>query len=72
MSSHHTQKFFNLHYDQVSAGRARRLQRQVERVQGFLSGRSEARLEYQCMLVFGFICFCYTNIATAVYLRYLI
>ena len=72
MSSHHSQKFFNLHYDQVEAGRARRLQRKAERLQDFLTGREEARLEYRCMLVFGFICFAYTMIATAVYLGYII
>ena len=72
MSSHHSKKFFNLHHDQVNAGRAKRLERQIERLQGFLSGREEARLEYNCILVFGFICFAYTMIATAVYLGYII
>lgn len=72
MSSHHSQKFFNLYHDQVNAGRAKRLQRQAERLQGFLSGREEARFEYRCMLVFGFIWFSYMNLATAVYLGYII
>ena len=72
MSSHHSQKFFNLHHDQVNAGQARRQERQAERLQSFLSGRKETRFEYRCVLIFGFICFAYTMIATAVYLGYII
>lgn len=72
MSSHHPRKWFNLHHEQVNAGRVRRLERQAERLRHFLSGREEARFEYQCMLIFGFICFAYTMIATAVYTGYVI
>lgn len=72
MSSHHSQRCFNLHHDQVSAGKVRRLQRQAERLQGFLVSRAEAHFEYNCMLVFGFICFAYTMFASAVYLGYII
>lgn len=72
MSSHNTQKFFNLHHNQVDAGRARRLQRQADRLQCFLSGREEARFEYKCVLVFSFICFAYTMMATAAYLGYIL
>lgn len=72
MSSHHSQKFFNLHHDQVNAGRARGLQHQTDKLQRFLSGREEARFEYRCMLVFGFIWFSYMNLATAVYLGYIL
>jgi len=68
MSSHYSQRSINLHHDQVNAGRARRLQRQANRLQSFLSGREEARFDYKCMLAFGFICFGYINLATAVYL----
>ena len=72
MSNHHTQRWVNLHHDQVNAGRARRLQRQTGRLQCFLSGREEARFDYKCMLAFSFICFSYINLATAVYLGYII
>lgn len=72
MSSHHKQKFFDTHHDQVNAGRARRLQCQADRVQNYLAMRKQLRLEYNFMLVFGFICFAYTSIATAVYLGYVL
>ena len=72
MSSHHSQKCVNLHHAQVNAGRARRLQYQADRLKGFLIGREEARFDYSCMLVFGFICFSYTTLATAVYMGYII
>lgn len=72
MSSHHSQEYTNRHHDQVNAGKARRLQHQAERLQGFLAMRKQLRLEYNCVLVFGFICFAYTQIATAVYLGYII
>ena len=68
----HTQRSVNLHYDQVNAGRTRRVQRQAERLQGFLAGREEARSEYQCVLAFGFIGFAYTMLVTAVYLGYIL
>jgi len=71
MSNHYSQRSINLHHDQVNAGRARRMQRQAERLQSFLTGRQEARLEYQCMLGVGFVCFCYLMIAPVVYLDYL-
>jgi len=72
MSSHHTQKYFNLHHDQVNAGRARREQRQGDRLQNFLEMRKQLRLEYNCVLVFAFICFAYTMLATTTYLGYVI
>jgi len=72
MSSHHSQEYFNLHHDQVNAGRARRLQRQAERLHSFLTMRKQLRLEYNCMLSFGFICFAYTMLATPFYLRYVL
>lgn len=72
MSSHHSQECFNLHHNQVTAGKARRLKHQAERLQGFLAMRKQLRLEYNCMLVFGFICFAYTMIATSVYLGHII
>ena len=72
MSSHHSEKCFNLHYDQVNSGKARRLQRQVERLQNFLDKRKELRMEYNCMLSFSFICFAYTMLATPFYLKYVL
>jgi len=72
MSCHRSQKSINLHHDQINAGRDRRLQHQVERLQSFLNGREEARFEYNCALVFGFIYFSYIAIATAVYTRYIL
>jgi len=72
MSSHHSQKWFNLHHGQVAAGRVRRLQRQTARLDCFLTGRAEARFEYNCGLVFGFLCFSYTMFVTATYLGHII
>jgi len=72
MASHHTQRFFNLHHDQIAASRIRRLQRQIDRTRRYLAEREEARMEYHCMLVFGFISFAYTMLATALYLDYLL
>jgi len=72
MSSHHSQKAINLHHNQVSAGRVRRLQRQEERMQNYLGMRKQLRMEYNFMLVCGFICFAYTMIATAVYTGYIL
>ena len=72
MSSHHSQECFNLHHSQVNAGKARREQRREDRLRNFLETRRLLRSEYNCMLVFGFICFAYTMLATTVYLGYII
>ena len=72
MSSHHSQRCTNLHHDQVNAGKARRLQRHAERLQGFLTVRKQLHLENNYILVCGFICFAYTMLATTVYLGYII
>ena len=72
MASHHSQKFFNLHHDQVNAGKTRREQRQAERMQNFLATREQLCFEYNFPLVCGFICFAYTMFATATYLGYVI
>lgn len=72
MSSHHSQEYFNLHHDQVNASKARREQRQMDRLHNFLEMRKQLRAEYNCMLGIGFICFAYTMFATAVYLPRLI
>ena len=72
MSSHRSQRSIHLHHDQVNAGKLRRQQRQEERQQRYLVMRHEARLEYGFMLSLGFVCFAYTMIATAVYLRFVL
>lgn len=72
MSCHHSQKSINLHHDQVNARRNRQFQRQAERLQSFLNGREEARFEYNCVLVFGFIYFSYISIASAIYTGYIL
>lgn len=72
MSSHHTQRCLNLHHDQVNAGRARREQRQVDRVRALLEGRQQAQAEGLCVQGFGVLCFAYTMLATATYLRFLV
>lgn len=72
MSSHHSQKTIKLHHDQVNAGRARRVQRQIDRTFKYLAGREEARMEYRYMQGFGFLCFAYTMLATAIYLGWIL
>jgi len=72
MASHHSQRFFNLHHDQVNAGKARRLQRQTDRAQNFMALRGQARFEYNFTLVCGFVCSAYMIIIPAVYLGYII
>ena len=72
MSSHHSQEAINLHHQQVSAGRERRMQKQEEKRQRYLTMREEARTHYNAVLCFAFIWFAYVNIATAVYLGYVI
>jgi len=68
MSSHHSQKWFNLHHDQVNAGRARKEQRQKSRLSSFLEGREQAIAEVWCVRGFEFLCFAYLMLATAVYM----
>lgn len=72
MSSHRSQRCTNLHHNQVNMGKARRVQHQIDRLQNFLEMRKELKMEYDCMLSFGFICFAYTMIATSIYLGYII
>lgn len=72
MSSHHSQRCLNLHHEQVNAGKARKVQRQVERVRSFLEGREQAQAEGWCIRGFSVLCFAYTMMATATYLRYLV
>ena len=72
MSSHHSEQFFNLHHDQVNTGKARQLQRHLDRLQNFLETRKQLRMEHNCMLGFGFICFAYIMLATPFYLMHVL
>lgn len=72
MSSHHSQRWFNLHHNQVNAGRERRGQRQWERHENYMATRGEARREYGFMLCCGFICFAYIMFAIPAYLGYVL
>jgi len=48
------------------------MQKQEEKRQRYLTMREEARTHYNAVLCFAFIWFAYVNIATAVYLGYVI
>ena len=72
MSSHRSQRCTNLHHNQVNTGKARKEQRQGDKLQNFLEMRKQLRMEYDCMLSFAFICFAYTVLATSVYLGHII
>lgn len=72
MSNHHSQRSINLHHDQVSAGQARRQQRQDVRKQAYLTGWLEARFEHWWLQFAGVFCLAYTTIATVAYLRCLL
>ena len=72
MSSHHTQRCLNLHHDQVNAGKAKRAQRQVDRVRAFLEERQQSQAEGRCVQGFSVLCSLYTLLATATYLRFLV
>ncbi len=72
MSSHHSQKSVNLHHDQIAAGKARRLQRQSDRLYNFLEMKRQFRMGQNCTLVFSFICFAYLPLATAAYMWYIV
>jgi len=72
MSSHHSRKAINLHHDQVTAGKNRRLRCQVDRLQGYLSRRKQFHFEHNFVLASGFICFAYMALATPFYLKYVL
>lgn len=72
MSSHHTQKAINLHHAQVSGGRDRRKEKQAERLQRYLLRRKEAVLQYNFMMCMTFLSFAYTQLATSLYLGYIL
>ena len=72
MSNHHTQRAINLHHDQVNNGKARKEQRQADRMLNFLEMRKQLRFKHNFIMVCGFFCFAYIALATAVYLGWLI
>lgn len=71
MSSHHSQKSILLHHSQVNAGRERKLQRRLERLSIYWMKREESEANVKTASIFGFICFAYSMIATAVYMGYI-
>ena len=68
MSSHHTQAAIDLYHTQVNAGKERKAQRQESRVNNYMEISSQLRMEYNIMLIFGFIGFAYTAIIATSYL----
>ena len=68
MPSRRIPRLYSLHHDQINAGRDRRLQRHADRIHAFLTLREQARWEHRFPLLFGFLCFAYTMLATALYL----
>lgn len=68
MSNHYSSRGIELHHSQVDAGRGRRKLKAEARLQGFLTLRRRLRFEHNFVLACGFLCFAYTNLATAVYL----
>lgn len=72
MSSHHSQKSINLHHQQLSGGRDRRTQKQIERQARYIAGGKEALRKYNIALIFGFGWFAYTQFATLAYLWYIL
>lgn len=72
MSSHHTQKFFNLHHEQVVSSRKRKAASAYERQERHLAVGHAARLHYDCVRVLAFIFFAYMGIASALYTGYVL
>ena len=72
MSSHHSQKSINLHHQQISGGRDRRTQKQIERQARYIAAGKEALRRYNTVLCFGFIWFAYTQFAIPAYLWYIL
>lgn len=72
MSSHCSQRTIDLHHAQVTNGKASREYKQAERLRSFLEGRQAVRYKQRWVMVFSFIWFVYINIATALYLGYIL
>ena len=75
MSSHHSQKFYDLHHQQVGAGRERRRARFRERLESFREQRGAIRAgiarDYLCVASFAFLCFVYIAFSIPAYLNYI-
>jgi hypothetical protein len=71
MSSHRSQRTIDLHHQQVNASRARRQKKQESRWTNYINNSRQLRMEYNFMLVCGFICFAYIAIGIPVYLGYI-
>ena len=76
MSSHHSQKFFNLHHQQVASGRERKRSRFLERLELFKEQRgsikAEVRRGYLIGLFFTCLCSLYIVVACAVYVNHIL
>jgi len=72
LSSHHSQKAMNLHHQQVSAGKERRKEKQAERLQRYLNQRKEAIWQYNFALFMTYLAFAYSQLATSLYLGYIL
>lgn len=76
MSSHHSQKFFDLHHKQVAGGRERKRSRFLERLELFKEQRgsikAEVRRDYLIGLTFACLCFVYIVVTCAVYLNHIL
>ena len=62
----------NLHYHQISAGKDRRTQKQIERQARYIACGKAALRQYHITLCFGFVWFAYTQFATMSYLWYVL
>jgi len=62
----------NLHHLQVSLGKERRTQKQIDRQARYIAGSKAALRHYHMVLCFGFGWFAYTQFATMSYLWYVL
>jgi len=76
MSSHHSQRFFDLHHKQVVAGRERKHARFMERLEFFREQRGSIqagrRRDYLCGLFFTCLISLYVVVASIVYFNYIV
>lgn len=72
MSSHHTQKFFNLYHEQVANSRQRKAAYAQEMQERYLSQSHDALLHYSYVRLLVFIMFAYCGIASALYTGYVL
>ena len=72
MSDHHSNKSIQLHHRQVDAARERRQLEADARMQYFLGLKHRFHMEHNFVLVCSFVFVAYINLATAVYLGWII